>query len=70
MEQPQCAAEDADVREAVNKAAEEMRENGRILIRVSGTEPVLRVMAEGSNEQICQKYMNRIAQVLLDKNYI
>ena len=36
---------------------------GRILVRESGTEPVLRVMVEAETKEICQKYVSRVVDV-------
>ena len=44
--------EDGRVRRAIEGAQEKLGENGRIVIRPSGTEPVIRVMAEGDDEQL------------------
>ena len=40
----------------------EMNGDGRILVRPSGTEPLVRVMAEAQTEELCEAYVNRIAQ--------
>ena len=42
----------------------EMNGDGRILVRPSGTEPLVRVMAEASTEELCEAYVNRIADVV------
>ena len=42
----------------------EMNGDGRILVRPSGTEPLVRVMAEASTEELCESYVNRIAAVV------
>ncbi len=53
---------------AVQKAAEEVAgalgDGGRILLRESGTEPVLRVMVEGAEERLCRQYVDRIIRVI------
>jgi phosphoglucosamine mutase len=42
----------------------EMNGDGRILVRPSGTEPLVRVMAEAPSEELCEQYVNRIVAVV------
>ncbi|MCY7920057.1 phosphoglucosamine mutase, partial [Bacillus vallismortis] len=42
----------------------EMNGDGRILVRPSGTEPLVRVMAEAKTKELCDEYVNRIAEVV------
>lgn len=63
------AMNDNDVLEAVKKAAESLGDTGRILVRESGTEPLVRVMAEAGDVETCQKYVNDIIEVLKEKNH-
>ena len=41
-----------------------MNGDGRLLVRPSGTEPLIRVMAEAATEQLCQKYVDQIVTVI------
>ena len=59
-----AARNDADVIQATKEIEKELGENGRILIRESGTEPVIRVMVEADSEQLCDKYVDRIIDIL------
>ena len=52
------------VQAAVEKAAEELGTDGRILIRESGTEPVIRVMVEAASDEICEKYVDSVVEVI------
>ncbi|MBS4216457.1 MULTISPECIES: phosphoglucosamine mutase [Neobacillus] len=52
------------VKEIIAQVESEMAGNGRILVRPSGTEPLVRVMAEASSEELCEEYVNRIAAVV------
>ncbi len=58
---------DADVISAVKKAEEELKTSGRILVRESGTEPVIRVMAEAVSDEQCRKYVDSIVKVIKEK---
>lgn len=53
-----------DVVRAIKEAEAEMNGNGRILVRPSGTEPLVRVMAEAPTEEICREVVDRIASVV------
>ena len=50
-----AAQDDADVQSAVRAVTEALGDTGRILVRESGTEPLLRVMVEAETEEICKK---------------
>ncbi|HIU66817.1 MAG TPA: phosphoglucosamine mutase [Candidatus Caccomorpha excrementavium] len=62
--------EDADVRAAIDEASAALGDNGRILVRESGTEPVMRVMAEAASDEICHEYVDKIIDVIRAKGYI
>ena len=53
-----------DVQARVAKVTEELAGNGRVLLRKSGTEPVLRVMAEAPSYEICEEKVNSIIEVM------
>lgn len=59
-----AAQSDKDVIAAVEKAAAELGESGRILVRESGTEPLVRVMVEAEDEETCRKYVGEVVEVL------
>lgn len=52
------------VKEVIDQVEAEMNGNGRILVRPSGTEPLVRVMAEAPTEQLCELYVNRIVEAV------
>ena len=64
------AQNDADVKAAVEAAAEKLGENGRILVRESGTEPVVRVMVEADSVETCEKYVDDVIEVIKNKGYV
>jgi phosphoglucosamine mutase len=55
------------VKSVIGKVEEEMNGNGRILVRPSGTEPLVRVMAEAPTEELCAQYVDEIAQVVKEE---
>ena len=52
------------VKAAVTKAEEELGDNGRILLRKSGTEPLLRVMAEATTQELCEEKVDAIIDAM------
>ena len=62
--------EDGRVREAVSQAERELGEDGRILVRESGTEPVIRVMAEAQSEEVCRLYVEKVSAVIESCGYV
>ena len=52
------------VKEVIEQVEAEMNGNGRILVRPSGTEPLVRVMAEALTQEVCDEYVDRIVAVV------
>jgi phosphoglucosamine mutase len=55
------------VKEVIEQVESEMNGDGRILVRPSGTEPLVRVMAEAPSEELCEQYVNRIVAVVKEE---
>ena len=64
------AQNDPDVQKAVAEVAENLGDEGRILVRESGTEPVIRVMVEAKSDDICEKYVDDVIAVIKEKGHI
>ena len=60
---------DPDVKAAVDAAAEALGSDGRILVRPSGTEPLIRVMAEASDKETCARYVGQVVSCIQAKGY-
>lgn len=56
--------ENEDVKNAIRSAENRLGDNGRVLVRVSGTEPLVRVMLEGTDEKLISKLCDEIAEVV------
>ena len=59
-----AAQADVDVQAAVESVAEALGDTGRILVRESGTEPLLRVMVEAGTDDLCHKYVDSVVDVM------
>ncbi len=59
-----AAQEDPAVKAEVDKVTEALGEGGRILLRQSGTEPVVRVMVEAASHETCEAYVDQVIQVM------
>ena len=64
------AQNDPDVQAAVKAVSEALGEDGRILVRESGTEPVIRVMVEAGSDEICEKYVDQVIEVIKSKGHM
>ena len=58
------AQNDPAVKAAVEAVANKLGETGRILVRESGTEPVIRVMVEAPTKEACQQYVDEVVEVI------
>ena len=68
ISKPEARA-DEDVQAEVNKVAEALGNDGRILVRESGTEPVIRVMVEAKSDLLAEKYVDQVIDVIKKKGH-
>lgn len=62
--------EDEDVKACVKSIGEELGDDGRILVRKSGTEPLIRVMVEAKTDELCQRYVEQAIGVMKQKGHV
>lgn len=65
----QEAMSDPDICSLVKKIEKELGTDGRLLIRESGTEPVIRVMVEAETDALCNQYVYQVVDLLKEKGY-
>lgn len=63
----EAAQTDRDVQAEVQKVSDALGDTGRILVRPSGTEPLIRVMVEAPTDEICGKYVARVVEMIEKK---
>lgn len=64
-----AARDDADVQAEISRVEQKLGKSGRILVRESGTEPVLRIMVEAPELTICESYVNCVIQKLKENGH-
>ena len=65
-----AAREDEDVQKAAKEVTESLGDAGRLLLRESGTEPLIRVMVEAETDEMCRKNVDKIVKVLHEKGHV
>lgn len=64
-----AAQDDETVQAEVAAVSEALGEDGRILLRQSGTEPVVRVMVEAPDMDTCERYVDQVIAVMREKGH-
>ena len=64
------AQNDPKVQAAVDEVAKALGDEGRILVRESGTEPVIRVMVEAGSDELCEKYVDSVIDVIRAQGHL
>ena len=64
-----AAQKDPDVQKAVSDVAAKLGDSGRILVRESGTEPVIRVMVEAESKMVCDALVDSVIAVIRSKGH-
>ena len=62
--------DDLQVKAKYDEVNKEIGDNGRVLLRQSGTEPVVRIMAECVSLEECDKYIKKIYDVIKKRGYV
>ena len=61
---------DIDILNEIKKIENELNDNGKILVRKSGTEPIVRVMVEAIDNETCKKNVDRVVHMIESKDYV
>ena len=61
---------DEDVKKSIKEVEETLKDSGRILVRASGTEPLIRVMIEAETDEICKENVSKVVKVIKEKGYL
>ena len=64
-----AVSSDKEVLDLVAKIGEELGNDGRILLRESGTEPIIRIMVESSSQKTCDAYTDKVAKLIKSLGY-
>lgn len=62
--------DDKKVKAIIDKVSDELGDDGRILVRASGTEPLIRIMVEAKTDELCNKYANDVYEVIKKQGHI
>ena len=65
----EAVMDDQDVKDSIDSVARELGDTGRILVRSSGTEPMVRVMVESPKASLCEELVERVLSVIRSKGY-
>ena len=60
---------DKDIENKIDEIKNILKDDGQILVRPSGTEPLIRVMVEAKTDDLCNKYVNEVIDLIKEKGY-
>lgn len=63
------ALNDEGLKAQIQAVADELKDEGRILVRPSGTEPLIRVMVEAKTDELCQQYVGKVVQYMKENDF-
>ena len=64
MTDKKAVLEHPAVKEVIEQVKEDLGSDGRILVRESGTEPLLRVMVEATTQELCKEYVEKVIETM------
>ena len=64
------AQNDVEVQKVIKEVEDKLGDEGRVLVRESGTEPVVRVMVEARSHEICREKVDKVVKVLREKGHV
>ena len=67
VEDKKAVLDNESVRECCKDIEEQLGENGRILLRESGTEPLIRVMVEAETDELCRRYVDQMISCIKEE---
>lgn len=70
VENKKAVIDHPKVQEEYRKITDKLGNDGRILLRESGTEPVIRVMVEAASDELCEKYVDQMIQVMKNEKLV
>ncbi len=65
----EAVIQDPEIQALADSISEELGNDGRLLLRQSGTEPVIRVMAEAETDELCNQYVYRMVNLIKERGY-
>lgn len=65
----EAALKDEALWKVIKEVEDELKDEGRILVRPSGTEPLVRVMVEAKTDELCQQYVQRVVDFIEESQY-
>ena len=69
VKEKKAVKEDPVIAEYIAKLSEQLGKDGRIIVRESGTEPVIRVMAEAKTDELCIDTVNSIVELIKERGH-